>query len=86
MQPCHGPDWLLGNHWLEGFLYLSVSYSQVMPPYGHFVFQMNKIKIGGEVDFLPDFELLDFGKHTATSEECLKRPEFCSEETALLSM
>lgn len=33
---------------------------------------MNKIKIKGEIDFLPHFEFLSFWKHAATSEECLR--------------
>lgn len=53
---------------------------------GQFVCQKNKIEINGEMDFLPDFELLSFWKHTATSEECLKRAGSCSKGTALLSM
>lgn len=47
---------------------------------------MNKIKINGESDFLPDLELLSFWRHTATSEERLQRLELCSEGTALLRM
>lgn len=61
MQPCHGPDLLFGGHRLYGW-YLFVGCPKVIPPYGHFVFQMDKIKINGEIDFLPDFELLSFGK------------------------
>ena len=48
---------------------------------GQFVCQKNKIEINGEMDFLPDFELLSFWKHTATSEECLKRAGSCSRGT-----
>lgn len=56
----------------------------MIPPYGQFVFQMNKIEVNDEIDFLPDFELLSFWKHTAASEECLKGPEFSSRGTAPL--
>ena len=52
----------------------------MIPPYGRFVFQINKIKINGKVDFLPDFELLNLGKHTTTPEEYLQRPGLCVKE------
>lgn len=86
LKPCRGPDQLFGNRWPWGWWYLFVSYPQVIPPYGQSVFQKNKIEINREMDFLPDFELLRFWKHTVTSDECLTRPGFCSKGTALPSM
>lgn len=44
-----------------------------------FCFSDERNKINGEIDSLPDFELLSLWKHRATSEEHQKRPEFCSQ-------
>lgn len=50
-----------------------------------FCFSDERNKINGEIDSLPDLELLSLWKHRATSEEHQKRPEFCSKESALPS-